>query len=206
MNKGSILDPIERLRKTNPWKINIAEELEVLLEVLRKKVNFFIAGIAAENSSIIYKEKIERIFSLTEERRESIQLPLFIPKIRKLEVAVTPERSLIDISSILPIIQQLIEKRLNTVVKMQEKIEIPIFEDYSKLITRVREQIGGLIKRFLAIYKRPISIKDIFETLSRYSFAIIFLVLLFMYMDNEVDIEVIEENGDIVDVQVKLPI
>jgi len=206
MNRISILDPIEKLKKINPWKINIAKELEVLLEILREKINFFIAGIATENSSIIYREKIERIFSLTEEKKETIKLPLSTPKIRKLEIAVVPERSLIDISSILPVIQQIIERRLSMPAKVEEEFEIPVFEDYSRLIEEVRQRIGGIIKRFLSLYRKPISIKDIFETLSGYSFAVIFLVLLFMYMDGEIDIDVIEEAGETVDVQIKLPI
>lgn len=204
-DKIILLDSVDELKKVNPWHVDIARELEIILKVLKEKINFIIAGIAAENSSILYLEKISKIFSLTEEKRRMTSFKKLSHLVKpEISIAAVPEHSLIDISNILPILYDLLERKISKANTLEERTEIPIFEDYTRKIIRLKEEIGTVIKKFLKLYGEPISISDIFETLSNHHFAVIFLIILFMYMDGEIDFQIVE-GEDIYDVRVKLP-
>ncbi len=200
-----ILDPIEKLRRVNPWTINIIAELNKVIKLLHDKVNFFIAGIAVENSSFIYKSKVLTILTSPKrayEENRYIRKPL--PRIPKLSVAITTGRPLIDITELLERINEIIERKLSTVVHDKMVVEIPIYYDEAEDTEKIYSEISRLLVSFLKYSESGISIIDIFDTLSKYRFSVIFIVLLMMYMNNEIDFQVIEKDGEVYDIKIQL--
>jgi chromatin segregation and condensation protein Rec8/ScpA/Scc1 (kleisin family) len=202
-----LLDTLENIKKINPWEVDIREELLRVLEVLEKKLNFILAGVAAENSSIILLDKVDRIFQLTKEKRRSYIPPRKKPgHIPKISVAVTSGRILIDITDILNKLDEILERRFTSRSARTGSLDLPLVqeEEISRL-EEIKNRIGRLIRKFIKVYNRKLSIFDIFDTLQEYSFAVIFLALLYLYMENILDIELVEEGDEIVDVRVGLP-
>lgn len=202
-----LLDTLENIRKINPWEVDIREELLRVLEVLEKKLNFILAGVAAENSSLILLDKVDRIFQLTKGRRRSYIPPRKKPgHIPKISVAVTSGRILIDITDILNKLDEILERRFTSRSARTGSLDLPLVqeEEISRL-EEIKNRIGRLIRKFIKVYNRELSIFDIFDTLQEYSFAVIFLALLYLYMENILDIEIVEEGDEIVDVRVGLP-
>lgn len=201
-----ILESIDRLKRINPWNINIVKELKKVLKLLYNKINFFIAGIAAENSSYIFKNKVFTILSsprIIREHKTYITKPL--PALPKLTVAVTPGRPLIDLSEIVERINELLEKRVSSTISDKIIVTVPITYDDTTKINEIYKEISNILISFLSQYKEGISIIDVFDTLSKYRFSIVFIVLLMMYMNNEIDFEIYEdENGDVLDVRIQL--
>jgi|Deesub1362B_J571_1020462.scaffolds.fasta_scaffold00003_486 chromatin segregation and condensation protein Rec8/ScpA/Scc1 (kleisin family) len=202
-----ILETSENIKKVNPWEINIEEELIKVLEILEEKLNFIVAGLAVENSSLILLEKVERIFQLTKERKRRYPIirrqPQYVPKI---SIAVTTGKIMIDISDILNKLDELLEKRFTARTSPPTHLDLPMVqEEEMSRLEEIKNRIGRLIRKFIEAYNRKLSIFDILDTLREYSFGVIFLALLYLYMDNILDLELVEEGDEIVDVRIGIP-
>lgn len=193
-----ILESREKLKHINPWRIDLVEELRNILNLFQKETNFIIAGYAADNASFIYKRKIDTIERIAKGSRSSYNKgggEIFI-KLPDIKVEPLIGRSYIDISSILDRLEEVIENRLRaTTINEEEASEITeYYSDTSNIEEKARE-IGVLIQKAYRMFRKRLLLSDIIKTLDAYSPYLIIFTILFLYVEEEIDIDIIEEDG-----------
>lgn len=193
-----ILESREKLMHINPWKINLLKELEEVLDILRKEINFVIAGYAADNASLVYKRKIDTIEKITKVgkptyTKEEGELLIKLP-----EIKVDPliGKSYIDLGDILDKLEEIMEQKLRTAV-INEEPSSPLIEYYTNIadIEEKAREIGELIREAYKLFKKKLLLTDIIKTLDAYSPYLIIFTILFLYVDEKIDVDIIEEDG-----------
>ncbi len=195
--------------RINPWRVDLLDEINKISKLLEKEVNFIIAGYAADNAAFIYKRKIDTIEKITKVRkmdysRGQEELVVRIPEIK---VDVPVGKSYIDLGDVLDRLEEIIEEKLRKTVTAEEE-NISLIEYYSNLanIEEKAKEIGILIKKAYVLFKRRLLLTDIIKTLDTYSPYLIIFAILFLYVDEEIDIDIIEEDGiakDIIIIPIK---
>ena len=193
-----ILESREKLMHINPWKINLLKELEEVLNLLGKEINFIIAGYAADNAAFIYKRKIDTIEKITKVgkptyTKEEGELLIKLP-----EIKVDPliGKSYIDLGDILDKLEEIMEQKLRTAV-INEEPSSPLIEYYTNIadIEEKAREIGELIREAYKLFKKKLLLTDIIKTLDAYSPYLIIFTILFLYVDEKIDVDIIEEDG-----------
>lgn len=189
----------EKLNRINPWKIDLVRELETIRGIFKKDdINFIIAGYAAENASFIYDKKIDTIDKITSSERKNRYQKIgeeILIRLPDIKVGTLVGKTLIDLSDLIDKLDEIIERRLR-LSEIPE--EIPTLADYYeevRLVEDIAIEIGNLLKKAYQIFGKNLLLTEVIKTLDNYSPYIILFALLFLYVDNEIDIEIIEEDG-----------
>jgi len=194
--KSVLLENIEYLKRINPWRIEISKEIDLIKDILKEDLNLVIAGIAADNASFIYNRKIDTIESIYKRRdyrrREFIE-DVSVPRIK---IRYTPGRTLIDISDVINDIYEIIERRIKSYKEEDETITLD-FEPY----LNIEEELKNIKKEVLdeiSAMEYPVLLSDLIRKLrKKYSPLKILYAILFLYMDEIVDFDVLENEGGI---------
>jgi len=197
--KSILLESIEYLKKINPWKVNITEEINTIYEYLKKEINLIIAGIAADNASYIYNRKIDTIESIY--RRKDYRARQYLDEVLvpKIKIRYNPGRSLIDISDIIDELYEIIEKKIKSYKEERETLTID-FEPYLNIEEEIRKLESTILEEINSM-TYPILLSDLISRLhDRYSPLWIFYAILFLYMDEKIDFDTLEnEEGLTID-------
>lgn len=184
--------------RINPWRINLLNELENVLNLLEKEINFIIAGYAADNAAFIYKRKIDTIEKITKigkpsYTKEKEELLIKIPEI-KIDALIG--KSYIDLGDILDRLEEIMEQRLRTAI-INEEEAVSLAEYYTDIanIEEKAREIGELIKEAYKVFKKELLLSDIIKTLDTYSPYLIIFTILFLYVDEKIDVDIVEEDG-----------
>jgi len=197
--KSVLLENIEYLKRINPWRIEISKEIDLIKDILKEDLNLVIAGIAADNACFIYNRKIDTIESIYKRRdyrrREFIE-DVSVPRIK---IRYTPGRTLIDISDVINDIYEIIERRIKSYKKEDETITLD-FEPY----LNIEEELKNIKKEVLdeiSVMEYPVLLSDLIRKLrKKYSPLKILYAILFLYMDEIVDFDILEnEEGIAID-------
>jgi len=191
--KSILLENPDYLKKINPWNIDLTKEINLIYNILKKRLNLVIAGVAADNASLIYSRKIDTIEAIYRRRRQrySEYEEILIPDIR---IQYGTGRSLIDISDLIDIIDEIIRARISR--KREEEVHIEI-EPYSYIEEEIRKA-SDEIKSLIRMIKGPILFSDLIKKVRKFSPLMIFYVILYLYIDEFIDIETLEDDEGIV--------
>lgn len=203
-----ILEDRDKLLKINPWRIDLKQEIEKIMKFFEVNgLNYILAGYAADNSSLIFKRKVETIDNITKaSRRRSMghtDKTLVLPEI---EVAHLIGKPVIDLSDIIERLSEILERRMSMKAGISDEEGIEILSDYytETMLSEDRiQEIWRILSNALDIIKPQISIFEIIETLSQYTPYTILFAIIFLYMDGKLDIEVVEEEGIARDIIIK---
>ncbi len=115
--KYLLLETIETLRKINPWRVDISEEINKIRELLSERLNLVIAGIAADNASYIFSRKVDEIERIVKRRekpyseeRPEIDLETYIPEV---DIRYGPQKYMIDLTEMIEKLEELLEKEVS---------------------------------------------------------------------------------------------
>ncbi|HEW93477.1 hypothetical protein DRN87_01225 [Candidatus Geothermarchaeota archaeon] len=191
--KSILLENPDYLKKINPWNIDLTKEINLIYNILKKRLNLVIAGVAADNASLIYSRKIDTIEAIYRRRRQrySEYEEILIPDIR---IQYGTGRSLIDISDLIDIIDEIIRARISR--EREEEVHIEI-EPYSYIEEEIRKA-SDEIKSLIRMIKGPILFSDLIKKVRKFSPLMIFYVILYLYIDEFIDIETLEDDEGIV--------
>jgi len=197
--KSILLESIEYLKKINPWRVNIVEEINTIYEYLKKDINLIIAGIAADNASYIYNRKIDTIESIYRRRDYRARQYLDEVLVPKIKIRYNPGRTLIDISDIIDELYEIIEKKIKSYKEERETLTID-FEPYLNIEEEIRKLESKILEEINSM-TYPILLSDLISRLhDRYSPLWIFYAILFLYMDEKIDFDTLEnEEGLTID-------
>ena len=204
-----ILEDRDKLMKMNPWRIDIKKEIEKIMEYFQVNgLNYILAGYAADNSSLIFKRKVETIDNITKPVRRRVgdsqlEKTLILPEI---EVAHIIGKPIIDLSDILEKLSEILERRLSMKAGISDEDSVEILSDYysETLLNEERiQEIWSILSDAFKVIKPYISIFEIIETLTQFTPYMILFAIIFLYMDGKIDIEVVEEDGIAKDIIIK---
>ncbi len=192
-----LLETIENLRKLNPWRVNIKDELEKVYNILREYFNLIIAGIAADNAAYIYNKKIDEIERIIRHRdisRRDGEPPLYDVVLPPVEIQYTPQKYLVDISELLEQLNELLERELSK--KMERNvIEIRV-EDLRRYLEEKLKQARTFIMEILEKENMPILFSDLAKLASRHGIDPLYLLyaILFLTQEGIIGIELMEND------------
>jgi len=191
--KSILLENPDYLKKINPWNIDLTKEINLIYSILKKRLNLVIAGVAADNASLIYSRKIDTIEAIYRRRRQrySGYEEILIPDIR---IQYGTGRSLIDISDLIDIIDEIIRARISR--EREEEVHIEI-EPYSYIEEEIRKA-SDEVKSLIMMIKGPILFSDLIKKVRKFGPLMIFYVILYLYIDEFIDIETLEDDEGIV--------
>ncbi len=196
-----LLETIENLRKLNPWRINIKEELEKVYSILKDYFNLIIAGIAADNAAYIYNKKIdeiERIIKQREISRRDGEPQLYDVVLPPVDIQYTPQKYLVDISELLEQLNELLEREISK--KMEKNVLEIRVEDLRRYLEEKLDEARNFILQMLEKEKMPILFSDLAKLASKRGIDPLYLLyaILFLTQEGIVNIELME-NGDYVE-------
>lgn len=204
-----ILEDRDKLMKINPWRIDLKKEIEKIMMYFEiNGLNYILAGYAADNSSLIFKRKVETIDSITKpikkrHGQEAIERTLMLPEI---EVAHIIGKPLIDLTDIIERLGEILEKRMSMKAGVTEEDGVEILSNYysETILNEERiQEIWKILSDAFKVIKPEISLFEIIETLTQYTPYIIFFAIIFLYMDGKIDVEILEEDGVAKDIIIK---
>ncbi len=196
-----LLETIENLRKLNPWRINIKEELEKVYSILKDYFNLIIAGIAADNAAYIYNKKIdeiERIIKQREISRRDGEPQLYDVVLPPVDIQYTPQKYLVDISELLEQLNELLEREISK--KMEKNVLEIRVEDLRRYLEEKLEEARNFILQMLEKEKMPILFSDLAKLASKRGIDPLYLLyaILFLTQEGIVNIDLME-NDDYVE-------
>ncbi len=191
--KSILLENPDYLKRINPWNIDLTKEINLIYNILKKRLNLVIAGVAADNASLIYSRKIDTVEAIYQRRRQrySGYEEILIPDIR---IQYGTGRSLIDISDLIDIIDEIIRARISR--EREEEVHIEI-EPYTYIEEEIRKA-SNEIRSLIMMIKGPILFSDLIKKVRKFSPLMIFYVILYLYIDEFIDIETLEDDEGIV--------
>jgi len=197
-----LLENPEILKKINPWRIDIVKEINTVYSILKEDLNLVIAGIAADNASLIYNRKIETIEMIYKKRsyrKREYYGEIIVPKIR---IRYPTGKSLIDISDLIDVINEVIESKIKG---YKEEKSMPMeFEPYSHIEEKI-ENIKKDLEEVISKINRPILFSDLVKRFRwMYTALELLYAIIFLYMDGEIDLDTLEdEEGVSIDLILK---
>ncbi|MFQ5710896.1 MAG: hypothetical protein ACE5GD_03855 [Candidatus Geothermarchaeales archaeon] len=197
-----ILDS-EKAAKVDPWLVDVEEELRRLLRLLGEKINFFICGIAAENSALIHWKKVEEIMRLRERIkrvgvRRAEEPAIDIGELPSLQVLWSGRMTLIDLSDILSSLMEFLEEMERRKVETTMAAEpLPTLEDdFIRRMHVLSMEVLSVIKRLFELYGEEIGFIDLTSRAEGLKAVEIFILILFLYTENLINIRPLEgEDG-----------
>ena len=207
----SILFNPDTISKKNIWEIDIIQILEILLKILQQenKKDLRVAGMAALSSSLIYRMKVESIFSLQKNAME--KKPILQRRDPGIEVIDLPFRHEstypVTLNELLDLLENLIGSIANPRSRRSnqtkfEPVEVPNFKEYfnslENFIERYEDLIINKIKNSGQGFFNSI-IQDLNTTDSvRCFFAILFLAkdqkITLEQIDNDIKLTLVQDN------------
>jgi len=197
-----LLENPEILKKLNPWRIDIVKEIDAIYGILKEDLNLIIAGIAADNASLIYNRKIETIEMIYKKksyRKREYYGEIIVPNIR---IRYSSGKSLIDISDLIDVINEVIESKIKG---YKEEKNVPIeFEPYSHIEERI-EDVKKDLEEVVSKINRPILFSDLVKRYRwKYTALELLYAIIFLYMDGKIDLDTLEdEEGVSIDLILK---
>jgi len=192
-----LLETIENLRKLNPWRVDIKNELEKIYSILKDYFNLIIAGIAADNAAYIYNRKIDEIERIIRHRdisRRDGEPQLYDVVLPPVEIQYAPQKYLVDISELLEQLNELLERELSK--KMERNIVEIRVEDLRRFLEEKLKKARAFILEILEEEKMPILFSDLAKLASRYDIDPLYLLyaILFLTQEGIVEIELMEND------------
>lgn len=205
-----ILESAE-ISKIDPWTIDVREELRKLFLLMEDKINLFICGIATENSAWIHWRKVEDIMKLREiplgygdEEIEGLETetPITLPP---LQLLMTSRTTVIDLSEILgSLLNFLEETSIRQIETLAESEPIPtLMEDFVQRIHTLSLEVLFVLQRLFEIQGGDVSFIHFIDEMKNLKPIEVFIVLLFLYLDELIDLEPIEGEEGITDVLIR---
>jgi hypothetical protein len=199
------------ISKIDPWSIDVEEELRKLLLLMEEKINLFVCGIATENSAWIHWKKVEDIMELREmprgfreERIEGlgIETPITLPP---LQLLITGKTTVIDLSEILSSLLGFLEETsMRQVEALVGSEPMPTLrEDFVQRIPTLSLEVFAILQRLFEIQEYKISLAYFIDEVDNLKPIEVFIVLLFLYLDELIDLEPLEGEEGITDVIIR---
>jgi hypothetical protein len=202
-----ILDNKET-EKSDPWEVDVEEELRILLEHLRLSINLFLCGVAAENSSIIHWKKVDQVLDLRSMPKRSSsrkQVSISVGELPQLRVLTTGQTTFIDLSdaleSLLDVLKGVREKQAEALTAPE--YFPPLEEDFTERMRALSLEVLSAIQRLFEVFSERLSFVFLSEHLESVRPVELFVTMLFLYMDALIDLELLEEDGVIEDVIIR---
>lgn len=207
----NILFNTSNIAKKDVWDIDLRMILELLVRILEKtgKKDLRVAGMAALSSSLIYRMKVESIFSLQKVamEREPMKQRTDVD-IEMIDMPYRHESTYpVSLDELLDILQNLIGTIANPQSRKSkmtiEPIEPPDFEQYFISLEEVIGKYEELIMR--KISKEGFAfLNTIVAELDTIDAIRCFFAILFLARDEKIDLEQAEEDIKIILVKDKL--
>lgn len=187
---AKLLNPVV-VERANPWEVDVVSALKELLASLPLGVDFIVSGTAIRNGAKIHRRKVETIAHVWEERKVAPPRP---PRLASAELRLPIRRAVGALS-----LQDLLEAldRLLGVAGKAEAISAPV-EEYAR---EEVEWYRSLITKLTAVLTATLASRgkivftELCALLPSLKPAEIFLGLLFLCMEEVIELEQVEVDG-----------
>lgn len=207
VNKATeIVFDLIKLRRINPWDVNISGILKQLAKEIREKgyLQFTLSGLILLASSIIYLRKTETLLSIESELKrdenrraeETLDIPLdLLEKINPLEVHLRPSQPFIDLEGLAKALLEILEKTYSKKPSEEESLPpiVPQPDDFIREIERKVEEFRNILLKTINQQGR-VSVNSLLEGKHPLEMARTFILILFLLSEQGFD--VILQDGE----------
>jgi chromatin segregation and condensation protein Rec8/ScpA/Scc1 (kleisin family) len=199
-----VLFNLERLRKINPWNIDIAFLLSSFLEEMERRasVDFRASGVALDSSASIYLMKSSLLLKLEEppevvQKRNAFD---FVPP--PLAFPLRYELTTTTIQHLLEALDEAIKSENILSIRAPSKPILPppeIIPSISIYLMEIEEEIERLNSKMLILSRKGeiLSFSKLAEGLGKIEIIKVFLILLFMAHKGRITLWQQEDLGEI---------
>jgi segregation and condensation protein A len=190
------------------WNINVTKLLDMLLEIINREnsKDLRICGIAALSSAMIHRVKVESIFELEKiaMHHKCLECPRkgdAVPELRPIEIPFRFESTYpVSLTDLLLVLENMISDLTNPRQK-KKQIDLETYDafDFNQYLVKLEEIMKQYQDRILDSLKTKGSkfFKELTAGLQPIGIARTFMAILYLGMDDIIDIEQIEEIDDI---------
>lgn len=187
--------------RKNVWDIDIAALLERLISILDATGNrdLRLCGVAALSSAMILRLKVESIFALEKiaMQRKSVADRSLVENLEVLEMPYRYEATYpVSLEDLLSILENMLVQIANPRHKRQLKLEPVEPPDFDKYLVTFEQLLEEYKEKFLQKikYVRILLFGDFVKDMKPIEIARYFVGMLYLAMQNEVDLEQTEDD------------
>jgi len=199
--KYLLLETIDNLKRINPWRVNLIEEINKIRGLMKERLNLVIAGIAADNASYIFNKKIDEIErivkyrnSITSNKEEKLLDYIEMPDI---DINYGPQKYMIDLTEIIDKLEELLEKEVS------KKFSTPNIEPPTEDLLKYTQEEIKRAENYIISYLLSRG-RAYFTTLAIDAYRrgihplYILYAILFLEQEEIINTQPIYEGGDVV--------
>ncbi len=196
-----ILFDLLRLHRIKPWDVNISYLLNAFLAEMKKQgfVDFSASGTALLSSSMIHRMKSELVLKMEEPPKPPITRPNEeIPP--PLPFPIRFEYTSTSIEQVLSVLEEVLKRESFALADRKTLLSPPeILEQMDEFLANIEKNIGIFYARLLreAVGNPNLSFLKLTSGGTLLDAVRIFIMLLFLVMQNKVTIAQHEDLGDI---------
>jgi segregation and condensation protein A len=205
----TILFDLVRLQRIQPWNVDVAQLLPILVQEMRKRghIDFTASGIALLSSATLLKIKSEHILELEEPPKPPAQTQdEFIPP--PIQLPFRYEFTSTTIQTLITALEELLEtqgSKLNIIEPpppiLPESFQLPELDDF---IVDIENRLDAYYSHLLILFTQdsPLRFSALIENHDRIDIIHQFILLLFLASRGRL---YLEQNDELDDILLRLP-
>jgi chromatin segregation and condensation protein Rec8/ScpA/Scc1 (kleisin family) len=190
-----------KLEKVSPWSIDLVLLLSSLIKEMEKTgIDFRLAGTAINSSVLIFLKKAEMLLKMEVPKTEEKKLDTYIPP--ALPLPFRFEHTTTTVNDLIEALEKALTERSKTQIPKLPTLPLPVpdfleIEEYLLEIERRSEELFELIKQQ---YQNTgdLSIDDITIGLDWLEVVRVFMMLLFLAQQLQINLQQPEDEIDII--------
>jgi segregation and condensation protein A len=197
-----ILFDLLRLHRIKPWDVNITYLLNAFLSEMKKRgfIDFSASGTALLSSSMIHRMKSELVLKMEEPPKPPIARPNEeVPP--PLPFPIRFEYTSTSIEQVLSVLEEVLKRESVALAERKSLLSPPeIFEQMDEFLANIEKNIEVFYANLLgkASGTATLSFIQLTKDSTLLDTVRVFIMLLFLVMQNRVNLSQKEDRGDIV--------
>lgn len=196
----AILFKDRKLDKVSPWSIDLVYLLTTLLEEMNKVgIDFRMAGTAINSSVLIYLKKAELLLKMEEPPKTPPEKPeVYVPP--PLSLPFRFEFTTTSISDLITALEKALDEERRKVKPKLPVLPIPIpdFLDMEAYLLEIEDRAEALLDQIRSMGGGFLSLYDLTADKSWVEVVRVFMMLLFLAQQDEIDLHQDEDETDII--------
>ena len=197
-----ILFDLLRLHRIKPWDVNITYLLNAFLSEMKKRgfIDFSASGTALLSSSMIHRMKSELVLKMEEPPKPPIARPNEeVPP--PLPFPIRFEYTSTSIEQVLSVLEEVLKRESVALAERKSLLSPPeIFEQMDEFLANIEKNIEVFYANLLgkASGTATLSFIQLTKDSTLLDTVRVFIILLFLVMQNRVSLSQKEDRGDII--------
>jgi chromatin segregation and condensation protein Rec8/ScpA/Scc1 (kleisin family) len=190
-----------KLEKVSPWSIDLVLLLSSLIQEMEKTgIDFRLAGTAINSSVLIFLKKAEMLLKMEVPKTQEEKLDTYIPPAIPLPFRF--EHTTTTVNDLIEALEKALTERSKTQIPKLPTLPLPVpdFLDIEEYLLEIERRSEELFERLNQRYQNTgdISITEIIYGLDWLEVVRVFMMLLFLAQQLQIDLQQPEDEVDII--------